>query len=70
MIIERSSDLYWTYTDIEGTLISGGGETIEQCKQDVLDCIETLKTLGIKNRPKFLNDDYEIVYEFDREIEK
>lgn len=67
VIIEKSKDGYfWAYSDnVEG--INGGGETVQACKQDVLDCIETLKMLNNKNKPKFLNNEYELVYKFDME---
>ncbi len=43
--IERSKDgHFWGYAEnIEG--VTGGGETVEKCKEDVLKCIETLKTI-------------------------
>src|SRR5690625_1988531 len=67
IIIEKSEGGYfWAYSDnVDG--ISGGGETVQACKQDVLDCIETLKTLNDKSRPSFLDKEYELVYKFDAE---
>lgn len=67
IIIEKSKDGYfWAYADnVEG--INGGGETVQACKQDVLDCIETVKTFNDKSRPAFLDKPYELVYKFDTE---
>lgn len=66
IIIEKSSDSYGAYSqNIPG--IYGAGDTVEACKESVLDAIETLKTLDEKQRPKVLSGDYELVYHFDTE---
>ena len=66
IIIEKNDDGYWAYSDnVEG--ITGGGETVQACKQDVLDCIETMKEFNAENRPKFLRSPYTIIYRFDIE---
>lgn len=39
------------------------GDTAEECKQSVLDAIETLKELN--NYPEELKGDYQITYKFD-----
>jgi len=43
--------------------IVGGGETVQDCKQDILDCIETLKELN--SCPQSLRGEFELVYKFD-----
>ncbi len=62
--IERSEDSFWAYATNE-PLIVGGGPTIDACKQDVLDCIDTLRELNAKNKPDFLKDEYALVYQID-----
>jgi len=64
IIIERNEDGFWGYAENEKSIV-GGGETVQKCKQDVLDCIETLKELDRNNRPGFLDKEYELVYKFD-----
>ena len=62
IIIEKNEDGFWAYAENEKGIV-GGGDTVQDCKQDILDCIETLKDLD--NKPSFLNNDYELVYKFD-----
>lgn len=69
MIIERSPDLYCAYSNEEDIPLNGCGETIEECKQNVQNCIEIVDEFDERSRPKFLDDDYEIVYEFDLDLE-
>lgn len=64
IIIEKNDDGYWAYAENEKG-ITGGGATVQACKQDVLDCIETMKTFNEKNRPSFLGKDYRLVFKFD-----
>ena len=66
IIIEKNDDGYWAYADNEEG-ITGGGETVQACKQDILDCIETMKEFNAENRPKFLRSPYTIIYRFDIE---
>ena len=66
IIIEKNEDGFWAYAENENC-ITGGGDTVQACKQDVLDCIETMKEFTGNNRPKFLDSDYELVYKFDTE---
>ncbi len=62
VIIERSKNFYTAYSEnVKG--ISGGGETVLEAKQAVLECIEILKELG--NTPKILQGEYELNYKFD-----
>ncbi len=67
IVIEKSKDgFYWGYAENEKG-ITGGGDTVQKCKQDILDCIETMKSFDGKNKPKFLNAAYDLVYKFDTE---
>jgi predicted RNase H-like HicB family nuclease len=66
IIIERNEDGFWGYSETEKG-ITGGGDTIQECKQDLLDCIETLKMLDTDNRPVFLDEAFEFIYKFDAE---
>lgn len=59
IIIERNKDGFWGHAEGD-EIIYGGGDTVEACKQDVMDSIETLKELDKKNRPGFLDDEYEL----------
>ena len=62
IIIEKSSDSFGAYSEnVSG--IYGAGDTAEECKQSVLDAIETLKELD--SCPKELRGDYIITYKFD-----
>lgn len=62
IIIEKSSDSFGAYSEnVSG--IYGAGDTAEECKQSVLDAIETLKELD--SCPIELKEDYKIVYKFD-----
>lgn len=64
IIIERNEDGFWGYAENEKAIV-GGGNTVQDCKQDILDCIETLKDLNQENRPAFLEKEYDLVYKFD-----
>ena len=59
--VERSSDgFFWAFSPDE-KMITGGGSTIEACKQDIFDCIETLKEL---ENPEYLKD-YKVIFDED-----
>ncbi|OXG08922.1 hypothetical protein BC749_103288 [Flavobacterium araucananum] len=64
IIIERNEDGFWGYAENEKAIV-GGGNTVQECKQDILDCIETLKDLNRENKPAFLEKEFELVYKFD-----
>jgi predicted RNase H-like HicB family nuclease len=64
IIIERNEDGFWGYAENVKAIV-GGGDTVHECKQDVLDCIETLKELNADNKLEFLEKEYELVYKFD-----
>jgi len=66
VIIEKNDGGYWAYAENKKG-ITGGGNSVQKCKQDVLDCIETMKSFDAKNRPLFLDKDYQLVYKFDTE---
>ncbi len=61
VIIERSKDAFWAYS--ENAMVNGVGDTIEEVKQSVLECIEIQKELGNLKA----NETYNIVYKFDAE---
>jgi hypothetical protein len=61
VIIERSEDAFWAYS--ENTEVNGVGDTVEEVKQSVLDCLEIQKELGNLKA----NEEYDIVYKFDTE---
>lgn len=66
IIIEKSSDSYGAYAEnVEG--IYGAGDTVEECKQSILDAIETIKTFDGNLIPNALKDDFELIYQFDTE---
>lgn len=66
IIIEKSSDSYGAYAqNVPG--IYGAGDTVQECKQSILDAIDTIKTFDEDQIPKALKGDYEIVYQFDTE---
>jgi predicted RNase H-like HicB family nuclease len=62
IIIEKSADSFGAYSEnVSG--IFGAGATADECKQSVLDAIETLKELD--NCPDELKVDFKLVYKFD-----
>src|SRR5580765_4633934 len=64
IIIERSTDgLFWAYAESNKLNITGGGATVEACKQDVLSCIEILKEL----RQFPIEGAFELIYKYDME---
>lgn len=65
IIIEKNDDGFWAFAENERNIV-GGGDTVKKCKQDVLDCIETLKELG-EDCPQSLKDEYKLSYKFDAE---
>lgn len=62
IIIERSKDgFFWAYAEnMKG--ITGGGETVHDCKQDILDCIDLQRELGNFN---LTENEYGLTYKFD-----
>lgn len=66
IVIERSADMFGAYAEnAEG--IYGGGDTVEEAKQSVLDAIQLIKEFTPENIPAILKGEYEIVYHFDVE---
>lgn len=64
IIIEKSGDSYGAFAEnING--IYGAGDTVQACKQSVLDAIDTVKTFDERQIPQLLRGEYEIVYKFD-----
>lgn len=67
IIIERSADMFSAYAeDFSG--IYGGGDTVEEAKQSILDAIQVIKEEFVsENIPAILKGEYEIIYHFDVE---
>lgn len=66
VIIEKSADSYGAYSEnVSG--IYGAGDTPSECKQSILDAIETIKTFDQDEIPKVLKGKYKITYKFDTE---
>lgn len=65
IIIERTDDLYSAFAEnVEG--IYGGGETVAEAKQSILDAIRLFKQYNTaENIPDILKYEYELVYKFD-----
>jgi hypothetical protein len=61
VIIERSKDAFWGYSENEA--VNGVGDTVEEVKKSVLECIEIQKELGNLQT----DEEYNIVYKFDTE---
>lgn len=61
IIIERNEHGFWGYAENEESIM-GGGDTIQKCKEDILDCIENSKELNEDNKPDFLKKEYELIY--------
>jgi len=65
IVIEAGKDGFGAYSQgDEG--IYGMGDTVEECKQDVLDCIISKKEFMSKDQiPEVLKGEYELVYKYD-----
>lgn len=65
IVIERSANLFSSYAEnVEG--IYGGGDTVQEAKQSVLDAISLFKKHNkAENTPEVLKGKYEIIYKFD-----
>lgn len=64
IIIEKSADSYGAYAEnVAG--IYGAGDTVKECKQSILDAIDTVKTFDADQIPEVLKGNYTIVYKFD-----
>ena len=62
IIIERAEESFWAYSEnIQG--INGVGNTANEVKQSVLDCIEIQKGLG--NFKMAIANNYVVVFKFD-----
>src|SRR5690554_4392507 len=66
IIIEKNEDGFWAYSENEPG-ITGGGDTVQACKQDVLDCIETMKSMHGSNKFRYKEGEYKLIYKFDTE---
>lgn len=67
IVIERSEDMFSAYAEnAEG--IYGGGDTVEEAKQTILDAIKIItEEFTSENIPSILKGKYHIVYHFDAE---
>ncbi|MDR0802047.1 type II toxin-antitoxin system HicB family antitoxin [Fluviicola sp.] len=64
IIIERSADSFGAYAEnVDG--IYGARDTVEECKQSILDAIETVKTFDKDQIPSALLGKYELIFQFD-----
>lgn len=62
--IERSSDFFSSYaTNIAG--IYGGGESVQEAKNSIVEAIELFKKHNPKRIPDELSSEYELVFHFD-----
>jgi hypothetical protein len=63
--IERVEDEYFSaYSDTD-PVISGAGKTVEDCKNDILAGLETIKMFKGKNRPKWVDGQHTFTYKYD-----
>lgn len=67
IIIEKSKDMYSAYAEnVAG--VYGGGDTVEEARQSVVDAIRLLKAHNKSEHvPTALKGEYQLVYKFDVE---
>lgn len=64
IIIEKTKDQYTAYAEnVIG--IYGGGETVAEAKESILESIHLFKKYNKNKVPKILFSDYQLVYKFD-----
>lgn len=65
IIIEKGKDTYGAYAEnVKG--IVGVGDTVQECKQSILDCIDTMKLyFDEKQIPAILKNKYKLVFCYD-----
>lgn len=61
IIIEKNKDGFWAYAENEKGIV-GGGDTVHNCKKDVLDCIENLKELSGDTKFKYSEEEYQLSF--------
>lgn len=62
IVIEKSNDSYGAYAEnVNG--IYGAGDTVEECKQSILDAIDTVLTFEESQMPNIFKEPYLIDYE-------
>jgi hypothetical protein len=66
VIIGRGKDNYGAFAE-NTEMITGVGNTVQEAKASVLECIELIKTFPPKNIPAILKGEYEIVWKLDVE---
>lgn len=60
--IEKNEEGFWAHSTNTDNVISGYGETVEACKENVLECIDVMK-----EEDMFPYQDYTVAYNFDIE---
>ncbi|ACT91698.1 hypothetical protein Dfer_0429 [Dyadobacter fermentans DSM 18053] len=63
VIVERNEDLFCACAD-NVHKIFGCGETMQEVKQSIFECIEIVKSFDDKNIPAGLKREYELVWKF------
>ncbi|MDP1844021.1 MAG: hypothetical protein Q8K64_11410 [Sediminibacterium sp.] len=64
IIIEKTKDQYTAYAEnVEG--IYGGGDTVAEAKESILDALRLFKKHNKKSLPKILRDNYTLAFKFD-----
>lgn len=64
IIIEKTKDQYTAYAEnVEG--IYGGGDTVAEAKESILDALRLFKKHNKKSLPKILRANYTLAFKFD-----
>lgn len=66
VIIEKNNDGFWAHSPNVAN-VNGYGETVEECKKNVLDSIDVARTLNGKNKFPYADGEFELIYNFDIE---
>lgn len=64
IVIGRSKDHFGAYAE-NVPKIYGGGDTIEEAKQSIFECIDIVKSFDDKDIPAALKGEYELVWQLD-----
>ncbi len=64
IVIEKTKDQYTAYAEnVEG--IYGGGDTVAEAKESILDALRLFKKHNKKSLPKILRANYTLAFKFD-----
>jgi predicted RNase H-like HicB family nuclease len=64
IIIEKTKDQYTAYAEnVNG--IYGGGDTVDEAKQSIIEAIILFKKYNKNKLPKILQSEYQLIYKFD-----